>query len=139
MNMSGKIEALLDWVKTWEKLDDLIKLNSILTKEGDAALNVVYSNKDGKPYVDGTAQRKFTFALQMMLPWSDGHDPTNLEAEKLVTEWLDWVDAQYPTNIPDWDAEIDNIEALWDSPSINVFQDESIARYTFNAYITYTE
>lgn len=140
MKMRGKVDAALAWAKTWPQLDDLLKLNAIRNEESDAALTTVYSAAQGKPFVDGTAQRTFIFGLRMMLPWSDGHDPTNAEAMRLMEEWRDWVDEQFPNNIPDWPgAEIEGIEALYDVPAATVFQEEEIAEYSYQARITYTE
>lgn len=139
MNMDGKTDAALEWAKTWPHLDDLLKLNAIKNEDGDAALTTVFGDAKGKPFIDGTARREYTFGLRMMLPWSDGHDPINAEAERLMEQWRDWVSEQYPNNIPDWDCEIEDIRALYDVPAVTVYQDESLAEYNFQARITYTE
>lgn len=140
MKMEGKVEAALAWAKTWPELDDFLKLNAILTEESDAALTTVYGDSKGEPFIDGTARHQFTFGLRMMLPWSDGHDPTNTKAEELIVKWRDWVDEQYPINVPDWPgADIEDIRSLYDVPAVTVYQDESVAEYNFQARITYTE
>lgn len=138
--MEGKVDAALKWAKTWPELDEFLKLNAILTKDGDAALTTVFSDAKGTPFIDGTARHQFTFGLRMMLDWSDGHDPTNAQAERLIEQWRDWVDEQFPANIPNWPgAEIEAIESLYDVPAITVYQDDSLAEYNFQARITYTE
>lgn len=140
MKMEGKTDAALEWAKTWPELDEYLKLNAILQTSDDASLETVFSTSEGIPYVDGTAQREYIFGLRMMLPWSDGFDDQNQRAIKLIERWRDWVDEQYPSNVPDWDgAEIDGIEALYDVPAMTVYQDESKAEYVFQAKITYTE
>lgn len=139
-DMTGKTEAALEWAKTWPHLDGFLKLNAILTEGGDASFNTVFSDSAGQPFIDGTSRHQYTFALKMVLPWSDGYDQSNAEAERLMEEWRDWVDDQYPDNVPAWPgAEIEAIEALYDVPSVMVYQEESVAEYMLQAQITYTE
>lgn len=140
MRMHGKIDATLDWAKTWPQLDELLKLNAIKNDDGDASMTTVYSDAKGEPFIDGSAKHQLTFGLRMMLQWSDGFDPVNAEAEQLMEQWRDWVDAQYPENVPDFDdASIEDISALYDVPAVTVYQEESLAEYNFQARITYTE
>lgn len=138
----GKTKAALEWAKTWPHLNDFLKLNSILiSEENDASLvPVPNSTADDEPFIDGTARHRRIFMFRIVLPWSDGYDPTNLQAEKLATDWMDWVNEQYPSNIPDWpNADIEEIKALSDTPAIQISQEESLAEYNFQARITYTE
>lgn len=140
MKMEGKVDAAVKWAKTWPELNEFLKLNAILTDDDQASFTTVYGDAKGKPYIDGTAQHTFTFGLRMMLPWSDGYDSTNARAELLIERWRDWVDAQFPANVPDWgETEIEGIEALYDVPAVTVYQDEAVAEYSFQAKITYTE
>lgn len=140
MRRQGKVDAALAWAKTWPRLDDFLKLNAISANDDEAALTTVYGDSKGEPFIDGTARHVMTFGLRMVLPWSDGYDPTNAEAERLIEEWQDWVDEQFPQNIPDFDgAEIEGIRSLYDVPAITVYQEDSQAEYNFQAAITYTE
>lgn len=139
MRIEGKTDAALKWAKTWPQLDEFLKLNAIDAEDGDAALNTVFSDSSGEPFIDGTARRDFTFGLKMMLPWSDGHDPINSDAERLMESWRDWVDEQYPDNVPEWGCEIEDIKALYDVPAVMVYSEDSLAEYTFLAKITYIE
>lgn len=139
MNFKGKTAAALEWAKSWEELDGFLKLNAILAKDGDASFNTSFSTNVIESYVDGTAKREFIFMLKMMLPWSDGFDSVNVEANELMESWRDWVDNQYPVNIPKWDVPIEEIEALYDVPAITVYADDSLAEYNFQAKITYEE
>lgn len=140
MKMSEKVDAALKWAKKWPQLGDLLKLNAIRNEDSDAALTTVYSDSRGEPFIDGTARHRFIFGLRMVLPWSDGHDPTNAEAERLIEGWRDWVDTQYPENVPDWpESDIESIEALYDVPAVTVFEEEEMAEYSFQSAITFVE
>lgn len=142
MKMQGKTDAALEWAKQWPDIDGYLKLNAILTKQDEAAFNTVYKNVklSAQPFIDGTARYAYVFGLRMMTEWSDGQDEINAEAEELIESWRDWVDEQYPDNVPDWpDASIENIEALYNVPAMVVYQEDSIAEYNFQAQITYIE
>lgn len=139
MRMQGKTDAALKWARTWPRLDDLLKLNAIIEDDEDATFTTVYSDAKGEPFIDGTARHEYTFGLRIMLPWSDGTDEQNADAMRLVEEWRDWVDEQFPDNVPDWDCEIEDIRALYDVPAVNVYQEDSLAEYNFLSKIIYTE
>lgn len=140
MKIEGKTDAAVKWAKTWDELDGFLKLNALLTEDGDASFTTSYSEAQGEPFIDGTAKHEYIFGLRLMLPWSDGHDPINAEAEKLMEKWRDWVDAQYPENVPEWPgANIEGISALYDVPAVMVYQEDSLAAYNFQAKITYVE
>lgn len=139
MKMEGKVAAALEWAKTWPELNEFLKLNAILNEDGEASFNTASSSTQGEPFIDGTAKREFIFMLKMVLPWSDGYDPVNEQANALMEKWRDWVDEQFPENIPKWDCEIEDIRALSDVPSLTVYQEDSVAEYNFQAKITYIE
>lgn len=140
MKIEGKTNAALEWAKTWDELDGLLKLNAILNEDGDAGFTTSYNDAQGEPFIDGTARHEYIFGLRLVLPWSDGHNKINAEAELLMEKWRDWVDEQFPHNIPNWEgAEIEGIFALYDVPAIMVYQEDSLATYDFQAKIIYVE
>ena len=139
MRIEGKTDAALEWAKTWPRLNDLLKLNAINAEDDDAAFTTIFTDTAGKPFIDGTARHEYTFGLKMMLYWSDGRDEYNAEAERLMESWRDWVDEQYPDNVPEWDCEIDDIRALYDVPAVTVYSEDSLAENQFLCKIIYTE
>lgn len=140
-SIEGKTSAALEWAKGWPHLEGYLKLNSIITEDGDASFDTSYNDVAIQKYNDGTAKRQYTFQLRIITPWSDGFDPVNIQAERLASSWLDWVGRQFPDNIPEWDgADITAIEPAQNAPALNrVFQDESLAEYLIQAIITYIE
>lgn len=141
MKTAGKTEAVVEWAKGWPDLNGYIKLNAITSESGDASIDTVYNESKVQEFIDGRALREYTFALVMMADWSDGFDATNAEANRLSESWIDWVDSQYPDNVPDWPgAMFQSIESVYNVPSLAaVYQDESLAKYMFQAKITYIE
>lgn len=141
-SIQGKTDAVVTWAKGWPELDGYLKLNAVSTEAGEHALNTVYNDVAVTEYVDGTAKREYTFALIMIAEWSDGFDGINAEANRLGESWIDWVAGQYPDNVPDFgqNASISKIEPLYNVPSLAmVYQEDSLAKYMFQAKITYTE
>lgn len=132
---------MVDWAKGWPDLGGYLKLNAISSESGDASLDTVYNDAKVQDYIDGRALREYTFALVMMADWSDGFDATNAEANRLNESWIDWVDSQFPDNVPEWPGAIfQSIESIYNVPSLAaVYQDESLAKYMFQAKITYIE
>lgn len=132
---------MVDWAKGWPDLGGYLKLNAISSESGDASLDTVYNDAKVQDYIDGRALREYTFALVMMADWSDGFDATNSEANRLSESWIDWVDSQFPDNVPEWPGAIfQSIESIYNVPSLAaVYQDESLAKYMFQAKITYIE
>lgn len=141
MAANQKVEAALEWAKGWPNLDGYLKLNALITDEGEAAMNVVSQEHVTYPYIDGTAVKRFVLQLRIVVPWSDGYDAVNSEAANLAADWQDWVSKQYRLgNVPDWDAEIISIEPQWNVPALNAInQDEGLAEYIIQAIITYEE
>lgn len=139
MNRRDKTEAVIKWAKTWSQLDEYLKLNAILTEDGEASLNTIGTEKTGELFIDGTPKYlEYTFMFKMVLPWSDGYDDINADAQKLMEGWMDWVDDQFPDNVPDI-GEVESIEAVASDPTIMVYQEESLAEYNFICKIRYND
>ena len=143
MNVKGKTHAVVEWLKTYEGFDGYLKLNSTLLEAGESAVNTVYNDVEVSQFIDGTREKQYTFAVVVVCNWSDGMDTVNKEAEEWGEEWLDWVDAQFEQgNVPDFgeNATVRGIESLQNIPSLAaVYQEEQLARYMFQARITYWE
>ena len=140
MTISGKADAVFEWLLEWPALDGYLKLNAILAEEDAASVNVVPTEAVIERYIDGTARRRYTFQLKIMQPWSDGYDRVNHEAEALAASWLDWVSVQYELGkVPKWEgATITDISPTQNAPGLNfVYQDEGLAEYVFEAVIDY--
>lgn len=139
--IKGKADKLLEWIKGWDGFDGYAKLNAIVIQEGDASLNIVVNDDVVEQYLDGTALRDYTFMVKMILPWSDGFDPVNVESENTAASLLDWIDGQFPHNLPDWEgADIRGITLVNNAPSLDtVDTEESIAEYSVIAKIRYVE
>lgn len=139
MKRREKTDAVIKWAKTWPHIDEYLKLNAILTDNGEASLNTIGTEKVGDLFIDGTPKyHDYTFMLKMVLPWSDGYDDINADAQRLMEEWMDWVDEQWPENVPEI-GTVEAIDAVASEPTIMVYQEDSLAEYNFICRIRYTE
>lgn len=139
--IEGKADAAYEWAKGWPELDGYLKLNAMVTEDGEATMATEYNDVAVATYNDGTALRNYTFVLKVVTQWSDGYDRVNAEAERLAASWLDWVAAQYPENVPDWPgASIRSIEPAQNAPALDaVYEDDGLAVYAVQAVIEYIE
>lgn len=137
----NKAQKLLEWAKGWPDFDGYLKLNAIVNEDGDASLNVVVNDRIVVEFIDGTAIREYTFQLKLITPWSAGYDSVNIDAEKLVASLHDWVDEQFPNNVPEWEgADIMAIETVNNTPSLDfVREQDELAEWSVLAVITYKE
>lgn len=143
-NALGKTKAAFEWAKGWEELNEYLKLNAVTTEDGDAAFVVEQSDLVvDEPFIDGTAPRRFSFQLHLVLQWSDGYDDVNEDAIAKMSSWLDWVNAQFDLdNLPDFgeSAIITGIESDQNVPTINIVNpEEGRAEYVFFGRIDYIE
>lgn len=141
MAASDKTKAVFEWAKGWDGLDGYLKLNAIISQDGEASIDPGASDEVIETYIDGTKDRAYTFDLRIVVPWSSGTNEVNMEAQELASDWYDWVERQYPANVPDWPgAEITGIVPDFNIPSLNaVYQNDGLAEYVIEATIYYTE
>lgn len=139
--IKGKADKVLEWAKGWSGFDGFLKLNALVNQENDASLNIVVNDKIVQRYIDGSAIRDFTVQFKMVLPWSDGFDMINIQGMEIMSDLLDWIDNQYPDNLPEWEGcNILEITALSNAPSLDaVNSQDSLAEYSVQAVIRYEE
>lgn len=140
--ITGKAGAVFEWLTEWPALNGYLKFNALLSKEDEASFNIVPRDYIVEQFIDGTAKRRYAFQLKAVLPWSEGYDSVNRDAEEMVASWLDWVSAQYAKgNVPQWEgATITDIAPTQNAPGLNfVYQDDGLAEYVFEAVIDYEE
>ena len=143
MGSNGKTAAVVEWLNTYPELDGYLKLNATELEAGERTVSTVYNDAKVREFIDGTVERQYTFAVVMVCDWSSGFDAVNAEAESWGERWLDWCDAQFKAgNVPDFGemCTIRAIESLQNIPSLAAtYQEEQLARYMFQARITYWE
>lgn len=143
MGSNGKTAAVVEWLNTYPELDGYLKLNATELEAGERTVSTVYNDAKVREFIDGTVERQYTFAVVMVCDWSSGFDAVNAEAESWGERWLDWCDAQFKAgNVPNFGDKctIRAIESLQNIPSLAAtYQEEQLARYMFQARITYWE
>lgn len=135
----GISKALYDWALGFERYSSRLRLNTITQKAGEAALVTSVANRSAE-YIDGSVERIVYFSLILVEPWSEGVDTLNENAMTLGEEWLDWVSAQFPTNVPDLGETREVIELTTDDDApilVQVSDNELVAKYQFQAHMIY--
>ena len=141
LNLKGKTEAVMDWLRGWGGLEGCLKLCAISNSDGDASMQPSSVQQVLAEFIDGRCEYEYVFDLGLMLPWSGGADGTNAEAVELCEDFIDWVNAQSgERNLPRWPgATINSLQSVYAYPSVQVTQDQRRAKYSFQARITFIE
>lgn len=137
MSTADKARGVLAWVRA---ADEYATLNAQVAKAGGLSISSGYGDATTSDYLDGSSDRRFTFSVNVIAPWSPGHDSLNADAMAAASGWMDWVNAQYPANVPDLGAgcEVTGVRALYDVPALaQVLPSGDLAQYTFQAAIYY--
>lgn len=142
LSLKDKASKTVEWAKGWEGFDDYLKLNAIVTLEGDAALVTNPVDQSIVKYIDGTADRRFVFMLRMILPWSDGFDGVNESSMAVAAKLYDWVVEQNVSkSYPEWEgAIITDLYPTQSYPAVNfIYEEDGLAEYLITVEIDYTE
>lgn len=137
MSTADRARGVLAWARG---RDAYARLNASLGRAGDVSVSSGYGDRATSEYLDGSTDRRFTFSLNVVAPWSPGNDSLNADAMAAASDWMDWVDSQYPGNIPDMGdgCTVLAISALYDVPALaQVLPSGDLAQYTFQAAIDY--
>lgn len=96
-----------------------------------------------KKYVDGSAQKRYDFAFQLMAPLSQTTDTVNADTLSDLRGWQAWIDEQEAAkNYPDFGEKCSNyrLENLTNTPQLAVaYTQDKMAKYQFMATIFYLE
>lgn len=133
---SGISAAIYEWAKGYG-LEGLT-LNGTTEEPGQRSLQTSAATTTTE-YISGARERTVQFALVLVEPWSEMDDGLNSTALQEGERWLDWVNAQMPSNPPDLGTrEVVEIETDDDAPLlVQVYPDAMRAKYQFQAHIIY--
>lgn len=135
----GVSEALFQWAKGFPPIERPLRLNAPLERSGDHTLATGPAAVTAE-YIDGRCERRVDFALVLMAPWSEGADGLNADALREGERWLDWVEAQWPDNLPELGEgrEVTALTTYDGAPLlVQVMPDATTAKYQFSAHLDY--
>lgn len=124
--------SIYEWARSY---DPDLRLNAVLERNGDMCLQTGISSI-GTEYIDGSYQYRTDFSLVLMAPWSEGIDGLNQDAMEKGEEWCAWVNAQFPTNIPEL-GHVDELRAEETPFLAQVLPDGTKAKYMFTCYVVW--
>lgn len=141
-SVRDKARETVEWAKGWEGFDDYLKLNAIVTVNGESALVTDPVDITDVRYIDGTADRRFRFMFRMILPWSSGYDGTNERMMGIAESLYDWVvEMDARKEYPKWDgARITGVTPTKSYPEMGyVYEEDGLAEYIVAVEISYKE
>lgn len=136
----GISAALFEWAKGDEELNlEGLTLNGTIDRPGTRSLQTSAASTT-QEYISGTKERTAYFGLVLVEAWSEDDDGLNEDALAEGERWLDWVNAQWPENLPDLGDGREVVELATDDDApllVQVLPDQMVAKYQFQAHITY--
>lgn len=140
-DITNKADKLIEWARQWEGFDGYLKMNALVNADGDASLNVIANERVIMQYIDGSAIREYTAQFKVVTPWSGENDPTNSDAERFLCGLVEWLNKQFPDNLPDWPgATITELHTQDNVPSLDfVHEQDELAEFSIILIITYQE
>lgn len=142
LSLKDKTLAVVEWAREWDGFGGYLKLNALITEDGDSTLVTDTVDNVVTQYIGGEAIRQFSFTLRMVLPWSDGHDNTNENSMAYAVKLYDWlVERENAHEYPDWEnAEITELVMRQSLPQVNfIYEEDSLAEYLIQCMINYEE
>lgn len=131
------IDELMTWAKGW---DGYTKLNAIVNNSNDIALVIAQSIPTLREFINGHKEKEVTFALTAMLDYSSGSDDTNLVSYEYMESWRTWLEAKNEAqDYPAIGTRVESIEVLDSNPYMALSYENGVAKYMFQAQMTYID
>lgn len=142
LSLKDKTSVVLEWAQAWEGFDGYLKLNAVVTKDGEATLVTEVTDIALQRFIDGSADRQYVFSLRLVLPWSSGYDSTNDDSLAYAVKLYDWlVEQNAAKRWPEWEgATITELLPTHGMPQLNaVYKEDGLADYIIQCIINYAE
>ena len=123
-------------------LEDALLFNYLAEREGSCAIVPIQGDLAVKTYVDGSSQRVYDFALQLLCRTSDATDDTNIRNMYFQRQWADWItEQQRLSNFPDFGERCSDyrLELLSNMPMLAEMFENGMGKYQFYARLNYME
>lgn len=138
----NKDEALQQWIQS-NIGKETTMFNFLELYAGSYAVVPISAEAIVTPYIDGSAYKKYDFALQTMQPLSQTTDSVNTDVMLLCREWQDWIDEQERQgNYPNFGDKCFGYRLLNGSnmPQLAMaYTEEQMAKFQLVTVLYYTE
>lgn len=142
LSLKDKTLAVVEWAREWEGFGGYLKLNALITEDGDSTLVTDATDNVITQYISGEAERRYSFNLRMVLPWSDGYDSTNENSMAYAVRLYDWLtERESAHEYPEWPgAKITALVMSQSLPQVNfIYEEDALAEYLIQCTINYEE
>jgi len=132
--------ALWEWVSRPPEHGEALLFDYLRGVEGSCSIAPV-SDEVVRRYINGTVERSYAFALQIILPMSDTNDNQNISNMVFTRTWQRWVKQQAKSgSFPDFGEQCSNYRLVSETaPTLTQMYDNNLAKYSFYATIKYRE
>jgi len=137
-----KEQALFDWALTNPFLTDRLMFDFLDAHDGSCSIAPVASARAVKAYINGSAIKEYTFALQVTLAVSNAQDNINVQNMYTLRKWQDWIEEQAKAQVyPDFGekCQMMKLENVGNMPGMAQRFEGGTAKYQFFAKLTYLE
>ena len=130
-----------EWLLDYTPFNHWVYFNATPIISGTVAMNMIPGDRVSKEFIDGSTQRELTFSIDMVTTYDPaGTSEVNLQAVDEILMFSSWVEEKATNkDFPDFgeDCKIDKIEVLTNVPSMLIDPTNQLAKYQFQAKITY--
>ena len=137
MNLYKQIN---EWLLGYTPLNNWIYFNATPFIVGSTTVNSISGARVTKEFVDGSKRKEILFAVDFIGTYdASGTSDVNMDTMQEAENFANWIETQ--TTFPDFgsDCTIEKIEVLTSTPNAYVNESQGLAKYQFQAKITYTD
>ena len=131
-----------EWAAQFPLLTEPLLFSYLAEQDGASAIVPIQGDAVIKAYVDGSSQREYSFALQLLRRVSDSTDDTNTGNAHILRRWVDWIhERQRIGDFPDFGARCSHysLEVLSNMPMLAQVYENGMGKYQFYARLKYLE
>lgn len=139
--VTNKYELIATWLKSYTPLNKYLYFNVTPYESNNVSVNSVSNDTSVDEFIDGTRRVEFLFSVDFVLDYDELKSDLNLRMNEEFIALNEWVISQdkqrnYPSFV---NANIEKVEPLTTTPTISRDTTHSLAKYSGDFRITYTE
>lgn len=137
----NKYECLSNWLNNYPALYNWLHFNASKMEAENVSLNSVSGERKLEEYIDGSYKAELYFALILVKPFDFETSETNMQAMLEIVNFMDWVDNKENIDLLYFgsDVIVDKVDVLQSSPNMVIDTEQSLAKYQFQAKVTYIQ
>ena len=137
----NKYECLSNWLNNYPVIYNWLHFNASKMEAENVSLNSVSGERKLEEYIDDSYKAELYFALVLVTPFDFETSETNMQAMLEIVNFMDWVDNKENIDLLSFgsDVIVDKVDVLQSSPNMVIDTEQSLAKYQFQAKVTYIQ